>query len=354
MTGENSTAGSIEGLGPFPELDQAIKTVLANKQILARIMEGFVPEYAGLPFDEIESLIEPDVQVSAAPVEPGMTNLPRTRRGETSAGPGRIIGMNTEDTVSGEGQVRFDIRFTALTPARCGDAVQMVINIEAQNDIAPGYPLVRRGLFYAARLISSQYDTPLMGKQRYDQIKKVYSIWLCPTIPKRRAEERNTVMAYRIREASLTQKARPGEDPRDYDLITVIIAYLDEFDLQKKNDRGIDGALGVLNVLVNKELKAAQKKQTLTDHYGFVMTEELDQEVARMCNVSTSYVEYGLEKGLRLGEAKGRIEGKAEGRAEGIVLMSRDLGKDDDSIIAYLMDKLGMSRAEAAAAVAMH
>ena len=56
----------------------------------------------------------------------------------------------------------------------------MIVNIEAQNDPHPGYSLVSRGIFYLARMISSQYGTAFMRKGHYEDLKKVCSIWLCP------------------------------------------------------------------------------------------------------------------------------------------------------------------------------
>lgn len=49
--------------------------------------------------------------------------------------------------------------------------------------IEPGYDIVTRGIFYAARLISAQSGTEFTHSH-YDDIKKVYSIWLCMNAPK--------------------------------------------------------------------------------------------------------------------------------------------------------------------------
>ena len=35
------------------------------------------------------------------------------------------------------------------------------INLEAQNDFNPGYPLLKRAVYYCVRMISSQYGTVL-------------------------------------------------------------------------------------------------------------------------------------------------------------------------------------------------
>ena len=49
------------------------------------------------------------------------------------------------------------------------------------------------------------------------------------------------------------------------------------------------------------------------------MTAELESEVQRMCNLSTSIENQGIKKGL----AEGLAEGRAEGRVEGVDLMAK-------------------------------
>ena len=84
-----------------------------------------------------------------------------------------ITGSDTSDKVIGEGEVTYDVRFYAVTPdEKC---IKLLLNVEAQKDYHPGYDLVTRGIFYTARMISSQLDTEFTADD-YDGIKKVYSI----------------------------------------------------------------------------------------------------------------------------------------------------------------------------------
>lgn len=48
-----------------------------------------------------------------------------------------------------------------------------------------GYPLVKRGFYYCARMISEQYGTVFTDSE-YEKIQKVYSIWICPSPEKKR------------------------------------------------------------------------------------------------------------------------------------------------------------------------
>ena len=109
-------------------------------------------------------IIEGEPEISSVPVEPGMTNSPHIR------------GISTEDRVPYEQVVFYDIRFYVRNP-KVDENVGIVIGIEAQKSFYPGYDLVTRGIYYAARMISSQMGVEFTG-ENYNQIKKVYSIWI--------------------------------------------------------------------------------------------------------------------------------------------------------------------------------
>ena len=307
MTQDTMLSESIEAAGTNPELDARIKKLLANRQILARILEGFVEEYRGHPIDEILNLIDvPGISIGSVAVAPGLSNLPET-----------ITAMNSEDAVQGEGTVFYDIRFTALTPEKNGKKVRMIINIEAQNKPHPGYSLVSRGIFYLARMISSQYGTEFMRKGHYEDIKKVYSIWICPN-PAEGNE--NTVTEYAFTERSLTEKRRRyPEEKSAYDLMTVILAFVDRIHQPGEEDRGVLGTLGMLGTLLSG-IHPGEKKKLLADRYHMNMHEDrLEEGVNEMCNLSKMYYADGEVKGFKEGKVEGFAEGKEEGLAEGHV-----------------------------------
>ena len=55
---------------------------------------------------------------------------------------------------------------------------QIIINVEAQKDEPTGYEILNRAIFYVSRLISSQKERDFENSS-YDDIKRVYSIWVC-------------------------------------------------------------------------------------------------------------------------------------------------------------------------------
>ena len=65
------------------------------------------------------------------------------------------------------------------------------------------------------------------------------------------------------------------------------------------------------------------------------MTEEIDQEVSSMCNLSEGIFEKGIEAGI----VRGRAEGKAEGIAAGKLEAAKDLLAscfDEETVIKLL------------------
>lgn len=294
MERETSIAAGLRITDESAGYDEACKRVLSEKAILARIMKSCLEEYKDCDPNEIaDKYIEGQPQVSAVPVLPD------------EGGP-LISGLDTEDKSLREGSITYDIRFRAIAPGT-GEPIALIINLEAQNDYYPGYPLIKRGIYYCSRMISSQYGREFTGSQ-YDKIKKVYSIWICMNPPKSRE---NTITRYRLIEEQLVGEAR--EPVRNYDLLSIIMLCLGGPD-----GANYDGVLRMLDVLLGSETSAAEKRQILQDEYDIAMTQSIEQEVSVVCNLSKGVLEKGIAKGMAQGMAEGQAKGRAEGRAEGV------------------------------------
>ena len=148
-----------------------------------------------------------------------------------------------------EGIVRYDIMFRAILP-QGQEKIELIINIEAQKDFYPGYPLIKRGIYYGCRMISSQYGT-IFTNSHYEKIQKVYSIWICFNPPEKR---KNSINIYSVKEKSVVGKVK-------------------------------------------------EKEKILENEYGITMTYEEKEEVEKMCNLS----EYVWEKGLTYGELQNLV-----------------------------------------------
>lgn len=182
--------------------DEACKRVLSEREIMAHILKSCTEEFKDCSLLDIAwRYIQGEPSISRIAVEP-----------ETISP--RIESEQTEDKSGAEGTVYYDIRFHAIAPVD-GKMIQLIINLEAQNDFNPGYPLLKRAVYYCGRMISSQYGTVFV-KSHYEKIQKVYSIWIC-TMPTKKWE-------YHISRYQLTEKHLIGHTQAErshYDLISI-------------------------------------------------------------------------------------------------------------------------------------
>ena len=190
---KTSLASGIEVTKDKTDYDAACKRLLSEKIILAWIMKSCLEEFRDIDVNVIaEQCIEGTPFVSEVPVAPDETAPV-------------IQGFAQEHSSPTEGSFTFDIYFNAIVPGT-EDTVQLIINVEAQSDFYPGYPLLKRGIFYCGRMISSQAGT-VFTKSHYEKLRKVYSIWLCTNPPKNR---KNTINRYRMVEENVVGDVRKG------------------------------------------------------------------------------------------------------------------------------------------------
>lgn len=319
MQTETKLVGDLKTADKHAAYDASVKRLLANREILAWIMKDCVEEFKNCTIKDIaEKYIEKDPEISSTAVNPDETN-----RAETES----ITGMNTEDKSVNEGTVYYDIRFFAAAPGS-GQTIKLIINIEAQNDYYPGYPLIKRGLYYCGRMLSAQYGTEFVGGH-YENLKKVYSIWICSHPPK---EEQNAITKYAIGETFLMGNA--SEKRENYDMLSVIMVNLSE-NFDTSSGKMID-LLGVM--LLSKE-EPQQRADIIHRDYGITITRELEGEVSLMCNLSQGLIREGEARGISIGEAKGKILGAVQ--------MGHDIGLTDNDIITKIIDKFSITREEA-------
>ena len=307
MNTDTTIAKNIRVADEKASYDAACKRLLSEKIILAWIMKNCLEEYRDCDVEEIaEKYIEGTPQVGEVAVAADETNRVSM-----------IQGAGNEDTSLTEGTVTYDIRFFAIAPVS-GELIRLIINIEAQNDFYPGYPLIKRGIYYCSRMISAQYGTEFTNSH-YENIKKVYSIWICMNPPKSRE---NSITRYYIAEENLVGSVK--ERKADYDLMAAVMICLG-----KEGDSGTD-LLKLLNVLLSTETGSQDKCQILEEDFHIRMTQTLESEVSLMCNLSKGVEEKGIEKG----------------RQEGIIAMVsalKDLQIADSIILNKIQEKFHLA-----------
>ena len=271
MNIDTTLAKAIDAAGTNAEYDAAVKNILAEKQILAWILKSCVEEFADIELNKIaDKYIEGEPQIAEIPVMPDETNAPK------------VQGTGVEDVTMTEGTVKYDIRFQALVP-NSEEVISLIINVEAQNDYYPGYPLVKRGIYYCGRMISSQYGT-VFTKSHYEKVKKVYSIWICSHPPVGRE---NTITGYSVNEKNYVGNVK--EKRANYDLLTTIMICLGD------PEEG-SNVLKLLDVLLSSDIEPKQKKDILEHEFDIPMTETFERKVEVMCNLSKGVEEKGFEK----------------------------------------------------------
>ena len=281
MKVENILAKNIAAAGDRADYDAACKRLLANKVILAWIMKSCVEEFRDFTVDEIaEHYIEGSPQIAQTAVNPDEVT---DSQGE------QIEGSKTEDSTIKEGTVTYDIRFYAVVP-RTAETIKLILNVEAQSDFYPGYPIIKRGLYYCSRMISSQYGVEFTNGH-YEKIRKAISIWICADPPKYR---KNTITRYAVQEENVVGDI--AEKRENYDLITAVLVCLGN-----EGDDKYTGILRLLEVLLSSERKPDEKKRILQDDFNIKMTRELESEVLLMCNLSKGIEERGIKEGIKEG-----------------------------------------------------
>ena len=268
--------------------DEACKRVLSERGIMAHILKACTEEFKDCDLQDIAQRYiqgEPNISCMAVDLE--------------AISP-RIESEQTEDKSKAEGTVYYDIRFHAVAPVE-GKLIQLIINLEAQNDFNPGYPLLKRAVYYCGRMISGQYGTVFV-KSHYEKIQKVYSIWIC-TMPTKKWE-------YHISRYQLTEKHLIGHTQAErshYDLISIVLVCLGS-----KSHRQLKGILRLLNMLLLDNISSREKQELLAKEFNVTMTPHLEKGVAAMCNLSEGIERRGEKRGRKLGEKRGWNLGKQD------------------------------------------
>lgn len=271
------------------QYDNSAKRLIAHKIILARILIKTVEKFKGMDPLEVAALIEGIPYISTVPVEPGLTNAVHFQNGK------RIVGFNTENQEVNEGLVRYDIVFYV----RMKDGLsQIIINVEAQKDEPGEYEILNRAVFYVSRLISSQKEKDFENSS-YDDIKCVYSIWICMNM------EENTMS-----HIHLTKEDMIGsyEWKGNLDLLNIIMIGLAKELPEHDETYELHRLLGAL---LSRELTVDEKLDIIGNEYDIPLEENFRKDMSTMCNLSQGVKEEGIAIGRREGLEEGRREGYA-------------------------------------------
>ena len=322
---KNSLASALNIADAKAKYDENIKNILSDKEILAWLLKNAATEFADLTIEEIIGCIEGEPEVSTVEVNPGGTN-------KTGEFPRKITGIKNEDKVPNEGTIYYDIRFYAYVPKE-RKRIKIILNLEAQKEFYPGYQIVTRGVFYGGRMISAQLDTEF-EIPNYDDLKKVYSIWICVEAPQYIG---NSISSYSLEKKDIV--AGIPDNRQSYDKLSVVMICLNE-KMEKKTE-----FLEMMNTLLSQTKTVEEKKRELEEKFHISMESKLGERVNLMCNLSDLVEERGIKKG----KEEGREEGREEERKNSVRVMLdmlRDIGYSMDDACACVAMKLQMETKE--------
>ena len=286
---------SISATDKDAQYDEKAKNLLGHKIILAHILVKTIDEFKGMnpkgmnPKDAVQ-YIEGEPYISRVPVDAGSTNVEKEQDGE------KVIGLNTENSELNEGLVRFDIIFYV----RMKDGLsQVIVNIEAQKAEPSAYDIINRAVFYVSRMISSQKGREFI-KSNYNDIKRVYSIWLCMNMSQ-------NCMNY----IHFTQESVVGtyQWKGDIDLANIVLIGLAE-DLPEKEEKYELHRL--LGALLSAKLDVNTKLDIIGNEFDIPLESDIRKDVNDMCNLSQGIKEQAYVEGTENGIAIGKQEGIAE------------------------------------------
>ena len=264
------------------QYDAKVKNLLGHKIILAHILTRTVDEFKGMNPREVIPYIEGTPYISKVPIEPGMTN--HEQQGQ------QIIGLNTENVEINEGLIRFDIIFYVRLPSedsKDAGLTQIIINVEAQKDEPQRYGILNRAVFYVGRLISSQKERDFENTE-YDDIKRVYSIWVCMNM-----EENSLSHIHLVKDDLVGYHDWRGK----LDLFNIIMIGIAK-ELPEQDERYELHRL--LGALLSQKLTVDEKMSIMETEYDIELEENLRRDVSTMCNLSEGIE----EKGIAIGEAR--------------------------------------------------
>jgi hypothetical protein len=294
MEKRTEIANAVTTAGEMAQYDEYAEKLIGHKIILSHILSKVVNEFKGMNPDDIVNYIEGAPMISVAPVEPGLTNANETD-GKNEKGQ-RIVGLNTENSEQNEGLARFDIIF--YVRMRDGLA-QIIVNVECQKDDPTAYKILNRAIFYVSRMISSQKERDFTN-QNYDDIKQVYSIWICMN------EEENSLCHIHLsKDNILGSRSWKG----NLDLLNIVMIGVTNELPEKGGEYELHRLLAAL---FSDTIKTGDKLEIMKKEYGIPITEKIEEEVNYMCNLGQGIYERGEEsgkaRGVKIGENRGKIK----------------------------------------------
>lgn len=286
---------------------------MSEKIVLAYILVKVIDEFRGMKPQEVVQYIEGDVLINKVPVDPEFTNN-RTKSREKadteaegadlsdelnfsqveviSSQGTRVAGLNTVYQELNEGINIFDIIFYVRIK---NGIARIIINIEIQKDEPTKYHILNRIVFYVSRMISSEKQRDFVHSN-YNDMKEVYSIWLCT------GEKENTLNYIRLSDEKLIGSKKWKGNLNLFNAVIIGLSdelpeYDETYDLHR-----------LLGVILSDCLTYRERVEIIEKDYELELPDKLKEEVKTMYSLGAEI----RRKAEREGESRGRVEGREQ------------------------------------------
>lgn len=159
-----------------------------------------------------------------------------------------------------------------------------LINTE-RNEALIEQSILNRAIFYVSCMISSQKGRDFV-KSNYNNIKRVYSIWICMNM-----DEHSMSHIHLTRDDIIGSHNWKG----DINLLNIVLVGLAE-DLPEKTEKYELHRL--LGALLSSKLNVDEKLDIIGNEFRIPLESDIRKDVSEMCNLSQGIEERGVEKGL--------------------------------------------------------
>lgn len=278
--------------------DQKFKQLFRNKKFLAPILKNVVKEYAALPLELIEGLI-----VSVKGDETVATNV-------------EAEDVGRDDEV----KTYYDVLIACRLPGT-GDmlAVDLYFDLEMQREKDPGYPVVKRGIYYCSRMLSRQLTN--VKNADYGELKPVYSVWIMINhIPKILQNSRYDVCLSGASSLTGNYDSFSSKDKKSFDaameklagqigLVHLCLIYLSE-------DYTESGGTGDTLIRYMQSVFMKQVGNPAYNPYA-EYSRDIDEEVNDIMTIVGMFAEIAEKRGEERGEKRGEERGEERGEKRG-------------------------------------
>ena len=155
--------------------------------------------------------------------------------------------------------------------------------------------ILNRAIIYVSRKISSQKERDF-ANSNYDDIKRVYSIWVCMSMSENSLEH-----IHLVKDSIVNSHVWKG----NMDLLNIVMIGLAEELPEHEEKYELHRLLGAL---LSQNLTVKEKLDIIGNEYAIPIEKDFREDVSVMCNLSQKIKETGIEIGKEAGIEIGKRE----------------------------------------------